>query len=253
MSNPFGTETAARLYAAGRPTYSALVTPIIRRLTGITEPVHRAVDVASGTGISTMAIAPLAITVFGVEPSEAMRARAAPARNVTYLSGTAEDLPLEDGSCDLIAVGSALHWFDRERFLAEASRVAAPATWLVVHNHWFNGAADGVAGFADWTDGVYGSRYPVPPRDRSWMPPDDLGDWRHVGWETYDHPVSFTADRLVAYLLTQSNLTSVMAVGDETEDGLRSWLAHQLAPFFVDTAVRVFSFGGYVAVHRHVI
>lgn len=37
--------------------------------------------------------------------------------------GTAEELPVPDGSVDLLTASSAAHWFDQSRFLAEANRV----------------------------------------------------------------------------------------------------------------------------------
>lgn len=249
-ANPFASDTAARLYAEGRPDYSPLVSDIIRRITGIESALEFAVDVGSGTGISTMAIAPLADTVVGVEPSQAMRELAMPADNVSYRIGSAEQLPVEDASCDLISVGSALHWFDQERFLAEASRVAKPEAWLVICDHWFTGRMEDHDEFGQWSRDVYLATYPSPHRDRSWRPPDDVGDWQHVGWDRYDHPVSFSADHLATYLLTQSNLQTVIERGDKTEEQLRSWLMDELALFFADDPVAVFMFGGFVACHR---
>ncbi|MGF1617946.1 MAG: class I SAM-dependent methyltransferase [Acidimicrobiia bacterium] len=249
-ANPFTSDVAARLYADGRPDYSQLVADIIRRITGIEVAVEFAVDVGSGTGISTLAIAPLAERVVGVEPSEAMLERAIPADNVSYRIGSAEHLPVEDQSCDLISVGSALHWFDQKQFLAEASRVAKPDAWLVVYDHWFTGRLLDHDDFGRWARDVYLSVYPSPPRDRSWRPPQDLGNWRHTGWESYDHPVSFSSDQLATYLLTQSNLQAVIESGAKTEKQLRSWLMDELAPFFTDDPVAVFMFGGFVAGHR---
>lgn len=249
-NNPFATEVAARLYAAGRPDYSDLVSVIIRQLTGITGPIPCAVDVGCGTGISTMALAPLAERVIGVEPSIAMLEQAVPAANVSYQAGKAEDLPLGDRSCDLIAVGSALHWFEQARFLAEASRIATPGAWLVVHDHWFNGQIQNHAEFGVWVQEVYLCTYPAPPRDRSWRPPANLGQWRHTDWERYEHPVPFNADQLTTYLLTQSNLQTVIERGDYTEDELRSWLTSETARFFADDPAPAFLFGGFVACHR---
>ncbi len=168
--NPFAADIAARLYAVGRPDYSALVTDMIRQLAGITDRVSCAVDVGCGTGISTMALAPLADTVIGVEPSTAMLEQALSAANVEYRVGSAESLPVEDASCDLIGVGSALHWFDQARFLEEASRIARPGAQLVVHDHWFTGQMQDHKDFTAWARDVYLSTYPSPPRDRSWPP-----------------------------------------------------------------------------------
>jgi hypothetical protein len=44
VHNPFGTDTAAHFYATARPDYSALVTALIRQLTGIMRPVARTLD-----------------------------------------------------------------------------------------------------------------------------------------------------------------------------------------------------------------
>lgn len=249
-ANPFASEFAARLYADGRPDYSPFVADIISRIIGIEYPVEVAVDVGSGTGISTMAIAELAETVVGIEPSKAMLERAIPANNVSYLSGSAEQIPVEDQAYDLISVGSALHWFDQQQFLAEASRVAKPKAWLVVYDHWFSGRMHGHDEFGDWIRDVYIPTYPSPPRDRSWRPPDDLGDWRHIGWETYEHPTSFSVDQLATYLLTQSNLQTVIEHGDKTEEQLRPWLMDELTAFFKDDPVAIFMFGGFVACHH---
>lgn len=247
--NPFVTDVAASLYAAGRPDYSKPVSEVMRRLLDLSGAVPQAVDVGSGTGISTRALAPFAEEVIGVEPSTAMLELAAPATNVTYRVGMAEDLPLEDESCDLIGVGSALHWVNQDRFLAEASRVARPNAWLVVHDHWFAGQMDGADDFGEWARTVYLKRYPSPPRDRSWRPPADLGEWKHVSWERYDHPITFEVEHLADYLLTQSNLQVVIERGDKTPPELRAWLISETRPFF-STESAVFQFGGLVACHR---
>jgi SAM-dependent methyltransferase len=179
-----------------------------------------------------------------------MLSLAQPVENVTYVSGSAENLPVADRSCDLITVGSALHWFDQSGFLAEADRVAKPDAWLVVHDHWFAGQMQGNAAFTQWMREVYLATHPSPPRDRSWRPPDDLGAWQHKGWERYDQLVTFTPARLASYLLTQSNLQRALEPGSQSEEGLRSWLVTETTPFFRNDSSAVFLFGGFVACHR---
>lgn len=71
-----------------------------------------------------------------------------------------------------------------------------------------------------------------------------------MGWEQYDQQVMFTADQLATYLLTQSNLQTVIERGDETEDQLRSWLLEQLTPSSPMILRPHFLFGGFVACHR---
>jgi ubiquinone/menaquinone biosynthesis C-methylase UbiE len=73
------------------------------------------VDVGSGTGIWSLAIAKLLdVEVYAVEPSDGMRAHAAAVRshpNVHYLAGTAEALPLEDDWVDAAWLSTVIHQF----------------------------------------------------------------------------------------------------------------------------------------------
>jgi SAM-dependent methyltransferase len=75
-------------------------------------------DLAAGTGNLTRALRERFATVVAVEPDAAMRAHLEGA-----LAGTAEEIPLADGSVDAAFVGEAFHWFDYERALAEIRRV----------------------------------------------------------------------------------------------------------------------------------
>lgn len=91
------------------------------------------VDVGAGTGKFTSLLADTGASVIAVEPLETMRAALAgelPA--VTILEGTAEALPLGDGSVDAITVAQAFHWFDLPRALPEFHRVLRPAARLGV-------------------------------------------------------------------------------------------------------------------------
>jgi SAM-dependent methyltransferase len=91
-------------------------------------------DLAAGTGKLTRPLAERFAHVTAVEPDDAMRACiAGDAR-----SGTAESIPLEDGSVDAVFVGSAFHWFDWPRALAEIRRVIRPGAGglAILGNPW---------------------------------------------------------------------------------------------------------------------
>ena len=125
----------AAAYDRYRPRYAA---PSLARLAAYAGPVRRVVDVASGTGILTRALArtfPQALVV-GAEPGRDMLAIAsesdASCRSMPWLGCRAEALPLADGSLDLVAVGQALHWFDRQVFYRQCRRVLRPAGTLAV-------------------------------------------------------------------------------------------------------------------------
>jgi len=96
-------------------------------------------DLGSGTGRFTPALADtFGGPVYGVEPSSQMRAVAVEAArhaHVTYLAGSAEQIPLPDGSCDLILMFLVLqHVQDRNAAAVEIARVLRPDGRLLIRS-----------------------------------------------------------------------------------------------------------------------
>jgi SAM-dependent methyltransferase len=113
----------ADAYERGRPTYPPEATAWLIDALRL-EQGRTAVDVGAGTGKLTLALLGSGATVIAVEPVAEMRAvleRKLPA--VRALEGTAESLPLPDGSVDAVVAGQAFHWFDGPAALAEFHRV----------------------------------------------------------------------------------------------------------------------------------
>ena len=67
-----------------------------------------------------------AVRVIGSDQSAAQLRHAIPHPHVHYVQAYAEAMPLGANSVDLITVAQALHWFDFERFYAEAARILRP-------------------------------------------------------------------------------------------------------------------------------
>src|SRR4051794_27998015 len=87
----------------------------------------RVVDLGAGTGILTRVLRSLDHEVVPVEPDAAMRARLVRSTpDVTPLAGTAERIPLPDGSVDAVVAGQSYHWFDPEPAHREIARVLRP-------------------------------------------------------------------------------------------------------------------------------
>ena len=86
------------------------------------------------------------LTVIAVEPDPAMlaelRARLPAGRRAR--PGTAETIPLPDGSVDAVLVGQAFHWFDPSGPLPEIARVLRPGGVLAAL--WNRDDADGRMG-----------------------------------------------------------------------------------------------------------
>ncbi|SCG58295.1 class I SAM-dependent methyltransferase [Micromonospora coxensis] len=112
---------AAAEYDRFRPRYPEAA--LRWALAGLDAPA-RVLDLGAGTGILTRGVLALGHAVTPVEPDPGMRARLdAATPGVTALAGSAESVPLPDGTVDAVLVGQAYHWFDRERAHAEVARV----------------------------------------------------------------------------------------------------------------------------------
>jgi SAM-dependent methyltransferase len=120
----------AAIYQRARPSYPAAA---ISRLADALDirPGRRVVDIGAGTGKLTRLLVDTGAEVVAVEPLPAMREQcAAVLPGIEILAGTAERLPLADGSADVIVAGQAWHWFDARAALAECARVLRPSGGL---------------------------------------------------------------------------------------------------------------------------
>jgi ubiquinone/menaquinone biosynthesis C-methylase UbiE len=116
-------DRVAAAYREARPSYPAAAVEWALEAA----PGRRVVDLAAGTGKLTQVVVAAGADVTAVEPLANMRAelgRALPA--VRALAGSAEAIPLPDGSADAVLVGQAFHWFDGPAALAEIARVLVP-------------------------------------------------------------------------------------------------------------------------------
>jgi ubiquinone/menaquinone biosynthesis C-methylase UbiE len=121
-----GFSAAADVYERARPSYPQEAVDWLAERLGI-GPGRDVLDLAAGTGKLTRLLEPLGARVIAVEPVAEMRVRlveAAP--SVDALDGTAEAIPLADGSVDAVTCAQAFHWFRHEQALREIHRVLRP-------------------------------------------------------------------------------------------------------------------------------
>jgi SAM-dependent methyltransferase len=121
-----GFEDAASRYGSGRPDYPAALDGWLREAVGL-RPSTMVVDLGAGTGKFTPRLASTGARIVAVEPVAAMRAEFArrfPA--VDLREGTAEAIPLPDGSADAVVAAQAFHWFATPAAVAEIRRVLRP-------------------------------------------------------------------------------------------------------------------------------
>ena len=123
-------------YASSRPTYPPSVFEVIR---GYLEQ-HGAstrvcADIATGSGQAAGGLAGIYDSVIGIDASAAQveaGSRSPPAPNVSFQVGTAEATGLGDDSVDGVCVAEALHWFEPEKFWAEAHRILRPGGVIAI-------------------------------------------------------------------------------------------------------------------------
>jgi SAM-dependent methyltransferase len=118
-----GFARSAAAYERGRPGYPPEALEWLRRRLRLGAE-RTVVDVAAGTGKLSRALAATGAEVLAVEPVAEMRALIGP--GISAVAGTAESLPLPDGSADAVTVGQAFHWFDGHAALREFHRLLRP-------------------------------------------------------------------------------------------------------------------------------
>jgi SAM-dependent methyltransferase len=117
-------------YELGRPSYPAEAVDWMLRRAG---PMVDAVDIGAGTGKFTASLVARGLSVTAVEPDPEMRSRLVTNHpSVRALAGSAEALPLEDASADLITFAQSWHWVDVPAASAEVARVLRPGGALAL-------------------------------------------------------------------------------------------------------------------------
>lgn len=91
-----------------------------------------AADIGAGTGIGARLLADRGVRVLAIEPNADMRLSATPHERVAFLAGTAEAIPLDNASIDLVTSFQAFHWFDFTKSLQEFRRILKPGGRLAL-------------------------------------------------------------------------------------------------------------------------
>jgi ubiquinone/menaquinone biosynthesis C-methylase UbiE len=114
---------------AYRPNQDAVVSELRRA------GARRVLDVGCGTGILAARIERelRPEVVYGCDPSEGMLSRArARSRDVRWLHGCAEQVPLDDAALDAVITTEAFQFFDQPAALDEFARLLEPGGIVVI-------------------------------------------------------------------------------------------------------------------------
>jgi SAM-dependent methyltransferase len=153
----------AREYELGRPSWPPRAIDAVARELAL-GPDARVLDLGAGTGKLTRLLVERFAQVVAVEPDGAMRALIPAEAEV--LAGSAEKVPLPDGSVDAVFCGESFHWFDWPCAIGEIVRVLEPGGGLVL---MWNRPSGGLHS-GDWPQGVNDALDrlvdPAPPQRR---------------------------------------------------------------------------------------
>jgi SAM-dependent methyltransferase len=124
------------LYQEFRPPYPGEFFRAVSERLGFTHQ-HQLIDLGTGPGLLALGFAPYVGRIVGVDPEPAMvtAARENAARQgkrFTLIEGKAETLPPEMGRFDVVTIGRALHWMERDAVAALFDRLVTPDGVIVV-------------------------------------------------------------------------------------------------------------------------
>ena len=128
--------TTVALYEELRPPYPpSFFREVAERLA--LAKAHALIDLGTGPGLLALGFAPYVGRIVGVDPEPAMlvaasKAAERAAQDLTLITGKAEELPADIGRFDVVTIGRALHWMDRDLTLERLERLVAPNGVILV-------------------------------------------------------------------------------------------------------------------------
>jgi ubiquinone/menaquinone biosynthesis C-methylase UbiE len=126
----FETDDHAKLYISARPALPPAVLSAVKQYIQEKGPCAGdktfALDAACGSGQSSVPLAEEFDSVLGLDisPEQIRQANlSSHPSNISFKVGSADKLPVEDESVDVVFCCMALHWMNRDKFFSEVQRV----------------------------------------------------------------------------------------------------------------------------------
>ena len=125
MANEHNFSGKAQFYNS-RPTYPLECIDYLVNKFGLSSN-NVIADVGAGTGILTKPFLNMGCWAYAVEPNDDMftelSKNLSQYSNVILLKTSAEKTEIPEDSCDAVVVGTAFHWFEKDKFREECNRI----------------------------------------------------------------------------------------------------------------------------------
>ena len=93
-------------------------------------------DIGAGTGILTKPFLDFGCSVYAVEPNKDMffelTQNLSQYQNIKFFQNFAEKTDIPMFSCDAVVVGTAFHWFDKNKFHSECERILKNKKYIAI-------------------------------------------------------------------------------------------------------------------------
>lgn len=205
VKNPFEIDGEAGRYDSFRPHYHHLPFSKIREFFG--KDFQQSLDIACGTGHSSVALKQISKSVIGCDISESMLKVAKKNEGIQFDCVPAEDLPYQEKSFDFVNISMGFHWLDQERALSEIKRVLTPKGYLNIDNYGFDGIVSSVEVKQKSHHDFFKENLPKAFRGRGFPEVSLLDQFnlRRVKDFSYGHTLELNADEFVNLIMTWSN------------------------------------------------
>jgi SAM-dependent methyltransferase len=198
---------SAEVYERARPGYPPEAIDFLHEL-GL-GPDADVLDLAAGTGKLTRALIAAGARVTAVEPLFAMRQMLQQRLpEATVMEGTAESIPVQDESADLVTVAQAFHWFDPHDAAREIARVLRPGGGLAAI---WNIRDEGVEWMAMIRELIEEARADTPSHQSGeWRRPfESEGHFEPLKLETFRHVQELTRADAVDVFASRSYVAAL--------------------------------------------
>jgi ubiquinone/menaquinone biosynthesis C-methylase UbiE len=219
MAEAFG--AAAADYERARPSYPPESIDVLRRELGV-GPGARVCDLAAGTGKLTRLLVATGADVVAVEPVPGMRDQLSEVvPEIEVFDGTAEAIPFDDSSLDVVTVAQAFHWFKFDEAIAEIRRVLRPGGGLAI---LFNQRDERVDWVKTWNEVIeWHSRRIAYYQNTDWTAVLGEGGFRDIGHAAVEWNQPLTRELLA------SRVRSVSYIADADPETQQDYVGRVLA------------------------